>query len=182
MAKNKKQQGFEFIIEESDVLERENFGSFEIAICKGGCVFRNYTGYRVFTTPYAVGVDGKAHDTSLYAWLKYMVEFKKSIVGKENGKYADTDVTNQEMLDGLKIATEANLIKPMVVFTDFEEAQREALRYQEWFVKQMQDLQKAMETDPPEEDVKANAEFEHMAINAEEVEDLWDGWKNQNCD
>ena len=35
MAKNKKQQGFEFIIKESDVLERENFGSFEIVITKG---------------------------------------------------------------------------------------------------------------------------------------------------
>jgi hypothetical protein len=30
MANNKEQQGFEFIIKESDVLERENFGSFEI--------------------------------------------------------------------------------------------------------------------------------------------------------
>lgn len=30
MVKGNKQQGFEFIIKESDVLERENFGSFEI--------------------------------------------------------------------------------------------------------------------------------------------------------
>lgn len=173
MAKKEVTKGFEFIIEEKDVLDRENFGSFEIIVCKTGCIFKNYTGYRVFTTHYAVGLDGKAHETSLYAWLKYMVEFKKSIVGKENEKFADTDVTNQDMLDGLKITAEANLIKPMVVFTDVEEAQKEAMRYQEWFTKQMQDLQTAMETIPPEEDVKANAEFEQKSIMEEEAKEIF---------
>jgi len=172
-SENKEAKGFEFIIEEKDVLKRENFGSFEIVVCKQGICFKNYTGFRVFTTPYSVGLDGKAHETSLYAWLKYMVDFKKSIQGKENEKFGDTDVTNQEMLDGLKITTEANLIKPMVVFTDVEEAQREALHYQEWFAKQMQDLQTAMETTPPEEDVKANAEFDQKAIMAEEAKEVF---------
>lgn len=174
MAKNKTQKDFEFIIEEKNVLDRENFGSFEIIISKGHACFKNYTGYRVFTTPYAVGVDGKAHETSLYAWLKYMVDFKKSIVSKENEKFADTDVTNQEMLDGLKITTEANLIKPQVVFTDIEEAQREAMHYQGWLTKQMQDLQTAMEATPPEEDVKANAEFEQKVVMAEEAKEMFD--------
>lgn len=173
MSENKETKGFEFIIEEKDVLERENFGSFEIIITKGYACFKNYTGYRVFTTSYAVGLDGKAHETSLYAWLKYMVEFKKSIVGKENEKFADTDVTNQDMLDGLKITAEANLIKPMVVFTDVEEVQKEAMRYQEWFTKQMQDLQTAMETIPSEEDVKANAEFEQKSIMEEEAKEIF---------
>jgi len=173
MAKKKGTKGFEFIIEEKDVLERENFGSFEIVLLRTGAMFKNYTGYRVFTTPYAVGLDGKAHETSLYAWLKYMVDLKKSIQGKENEKFGDTDVTNQEMLDGLKITTEANLIKPMVVFTDVEEAQREAMHYQEWFAKQMKDLQTAMETTPPEEDVKANAEFEQKAIMVEEAKEVF---------
>lgn len=174
MAKKKEAKGFEFIIEEKDVLERENFGSFEIVLTKQGAIFRNYTGYRVFTTPYAVGIDGKSHETSLYAWLKYMVEFKKSIVGKESEKFADADVTNQEMLDGLKITTEANLIKPQVVFTDVNEAQRETMHYQEWFTKQMQDLQDAMATTPPEEDIKANAETESKAILSEEAKEVFD--------
>lgn len=173
MAKKEVNKSFEFIIEEKDVLERENFGSFEIVLTKQGAIFRNYTGYRVFTTPYAVGVDGVAHETSLYAWLKYMVEFKKSIKGKENDKFADTDVSNQEMLDGLKITTEANLIKPQVVFTDIKEAQREAMHYQEWLTKQMQDLQEAMAKTPQEEDVKANAEFEQNAILSEEAKEVW---------
>lgn len=175
MGKNKKQQGFEFIIKESDVLEREIFGSFEIVITKQGAIFKNYTGFRVFTTSYAVGLDGVAHETSLYAWLKYMVDFKKSIVGKENEMFGETGSTNQEFLDGMKVVTEANLIKPMAVFTDIEEAQKEAENYLKWMEQQMKDLDKAMNTTPPEEDLKANAEFEQKAIMAEEAKEVFDG-------
>lgn len=175
MAKKKEQQGFEFIIKESDVLERENFGSFEIIITKGYACFKNYTGFRVFTTPYAVGLDGVAHETSLYAWLKYMVDFKKSIKGKENEMFGDTTSTNQEFLDGMKVLTEANLIKPMAVFTDINEAQKEAENYLKWIGEQMNDLDKAMNSTPPEEDLKANAEFEQKAIMAEKAKDIFDG-------
>ena len=174
MAENKEIKGFEFIIEEKDVLARENFGSFEIMVCKTGCIFKNYTGYRVFTTPYAVGVDGVAHETSLYAWLKYMVDFKKSIKGKENEMFGETTSTNKEFLDGMKVLTETNLVKPMIVFTDINEAQKEAENYMKWMEGQMKDLNKAMNTTPPEEDLKANAEFEQKAIMAEEAKEMFD--------
>ena len=39
-----------------------------------------------------------------------------------------------------------------------------------WMEGQMKDLNKAMNTTPPEEDLKANAEFEQKAIIAEEAE------------
>lgn len=175
MTKNKRQQGFEFIIKESDVLERENFGSFEIVVFKQGICFKNYTGYKVFTTPYAVGLDGVAHETSLYAWLKYMVDFKKSIKGKENEMFKETTSTNKEFLDGMKVLTESNLIKPMAVFTDINEAQKEAENYMKWMEGQMKDLDEAMNTTPPEEDLKANAEFEQKVIMAEEAKEVFDG-------
>lgn len=175
MTKNKRQQGFEFIIKESDVLERENFGSFEIVVFKQGICFKNYTGYKVFTTPYSVGLDGVAHETSLYAWLKYMVDFKKSIKGKENEMFGETTSTNKEFLDGMKVLTEANLIKPMAVFTDINEAQKEAENYMKWMEGQMKDLNKGMNTTPPEEDLKANAEFEQKVIMAEEAKEVFDG-------
>ncbi|KAB5483191.1 hypothetical protein [Phocaeicola vulgatus] len=174
MAKKKETKGFEFIIKESDVLERENFGSFEIVVFKQGICFKNYTGYKVFTTPYAVGLDGVAHETSLYAWLRYMVDFKKSIKGKENEMFGETTSTNKEFLDGMKVLTEANLIKPMTVFTDINDAQKEAENYMKWMEGQMKDLNKAMNTTPPEEDLKANAEFEQKAIIAEEAEEMFD--------
>lgn len=174
MAKKKETKGFEFIIKESDVLERENFGSFEIVVFKQGICFKNHTGYKVFTTPYAVGLDGVAHETSLYAWLRYMVDFKKSIKGKENEMFGETTSTNKEFLDGMKVLTEANLIKPMTVFTDINDAQKEAENYMKWMEGQMKDLNKAMNTTPPEEDLKANAEFEQKAIIAEEAEEMFD--------
>ena len=174
MAKKKETKGFEFIIKESDVLERENFGSFEIVVFKQGICFKNYTGYKVFTTPYSVGLDGVAHETSLYAWLRYMVDFKKSIKGKENEMFGETTSTNKEFLDGMKVLTEANLIKPMTVFTDINDAQKEAENYMKWMEGQMKDLNKAMNTTPPEEDLKANAEFEQKAIIAEEAEEMFD--------
>ena len=167
MAKKKETKGFEFIIKESDVLERENFGSFEIVVFKQGICFKNYTGYKVFTTPYAVGLDGVAHETSLYAWLRYMVDFKKSIKGKENEMFGETTSTNKEFLDGMKVLTEANLIKPMTVFTDINDAQKEAENYMKWMEGQMKDLNKAMNTTPPEEDLKANAEsvsYTHLTL------------------
>lgn len=174
MAKKKETKGFEFIIKESDVLERENFGSFEIVVFKQGICFKNYTGYKVFTTPYAVGLDGVAHETSLYAWLRYMVDFKKSIKGKENEMFGETTSTNKEFLDGMKVLTETNLVKPMTVFTDINEAQKEAENYMKWMEGQMKDLNKAMNTTPPEEDLKANAEFEQKAIMAEEAKEMFD--------
>lgn len=174
MAKKEETKGFEFIIKGSDVLERENFGSFEIVVFKQGICFKNYTGYKVFTTPYAVGLDGVAHETSLYAWLRYMVDFKKSIKGKENEMFGETTSTNKEFLDGMKVLTEANLIKPMTVFTDINDAQKEAENYMKWMEGQMKDLNKAMNTTPPEEDLKANAEFEQKAIIAEEAEEMFD--------
>lgn len=175
MAKKKEAEGFEFIIEEKDVLERENFGSFEIVITKGYACFKNYTGFRVFTTPYAVGSDGAAHETSLYAWLKYMVEFKKSVKGKENEMFGGTASTNREFLNGMKVLTEANLIRPMAVFTDINEARKEAENYMKWMEGQMKDLSKAMNAAPPEEDLKANAEFEQKVIMAEEAKEVFDG-------
>ena len=39
----------------------------------------------------------------------------------------------------------------------------------------MKDLDKAMSTTPPEEDLKANAEFEQKAIMAEEAKEVFDG-------
>ena len=44
-----------------------------------------------------------------------------------------------------------------------------------WMERQMKDLDKAMNTTPPEEDVKANAEFEQKAIMAEEAKEVFDG-------
>lgn len=89
--------------------------------------------------------------------------------------FGDTTSAGLEFLDGMKVLTEANLIKPMAVFTDINEAQKEAENYMKWIEQQMNDLNKAMNTTPSEEDLKANAEFEQKAIMAEEAKEVFDG-------
>lgn len=173
--KNEKIEGFEFVIKESDVIDRENFGSFEVVMTRQGAIFKNYTGFKVFTTPYSVGLDGVAHETSLYEWLKYIIDFKRSIAGKENEMFEGTECTNQDMLDGMKIVTEANMVKPQVVFTDFEEAQREAEHYIAWIGSMMKELDNASNAVPPEEDMKANAEFEHKIEMTGLAKEVLDG-------
>ena len=88
--------------------------------------------------------------------------------------FGETTSTNKEFLDGMKVLTETNLVKPMTVFTDINEVQKEAENYMKWMEGQMKDLNKAMNTTPPEEDLKANAEFEQKAIMAEEAKEMFD--------
>ena len=173
--KKNKKKGFEFVVKESDVLERENFGSFEIVLTKSGIIFKNYTGYRVFTTPYTTGLDGVAHQTSLYSWLKYVLDMKKSTKGKENELFEGTDVTIKDFMDGLKTITESNLVKPQVVFTDFDEAVRESNHFIEWIDSQTEELKRAMGSTPPEEDLKANAELESRVAMAETLKEITNG-------
>ena len=61
------------------------------------------------------------------------------------------------------------------MFTDINEAQKEAENYMKWMEGQMKDLDEAMNTTPPEEDLKANAEFEQKVIMAEEAKEVFDG-------
>lgn len=154
------QVGDLFVIRNSEITEQENFGSFEVIKTKRGIMFKNYNGYHVWTTPYAVGTDGKAHETSLYSWLDELLKLKKAFVGRENEKIIEgSEATKGDLLESARIATEANLVRPMVVFTDRDYAYEEAQRYIDWMKEQMEALQKAAETPAPEEDEKANAEF-----------------------
>ena len=173
--KKNKEKGFEFVVKESDVLERENFGSFEIILTKTGIIFKNYTGFCVFTTPYTTGLDGVAHETSLYSWLKYVLDMKKSTKGKENELFEGTDVTNKDYMDGLKTITESNLVKPQVVFTDFDEAVRESDHFIEWIDRQTEELKRVMGSTPPEEDLKANTELESRVAMAETLKEMTNG-------
>lgn len=154
------QTGDLFVIRNSEITEQENFGSFEVIKTKRGIMFKNYNGYHVWTTPYAVGTDGKAHETSLYSWLNELLKLKKAFAGHEEEKIIeDSEATKGDLLESARIATEANLIRPMVVFIDRDYAYQEAKRYIDWMKEQMEALQKAAETPAPGEDEKANAEF-----------------------
>lgn len=157
-----------FGLTDADVLSSEDFGRFEVIETKKGIIFKNYTGYRVFVTPYAVGTDGVAHEQSLYAWLRDLVAMKRMFAGHEDEPITEgAKETKGDLLEMAKITAEANCLYPMTVFTDREKATQCALTYIEWLTGQMEALKEAMASPAPEEDLKANAEFDAKVEAAE---------------
>lgn len=177
--KAEKKADFLFQIRKSEIVDDIDFGSFELIKTRKGIMFRNYTGYFVWTTPYAVGTDGHAHETSLYGWLNELIELYKVYNGHLDEVVVegeDKPYTKGDIIDMYKITTAANLLKPMSIFLDRDEAMKEANKSLEWMNQMMNKLKTASESDVPEEteeDIKANAEFNAQYMAMENVsEDL----------
>jgi len=159
--KTEKSKEYEFIIPTEDVVWREVFDRFEIVKTKRGMLFKTYTGYSVFVTRYAVGVDGEAHDTSLYGWLEEAVALHRMYRGHEDEPLSDGAAeTKGDLLSAVRITTEANLLYPYTVFTDRDLAMRKAGEYMEWLGRKMKELDDSMSAPSQEEDMAENAKFE----------------------
>ena len=163
----------EFDILPSDVIQRENFGGFELVKTKKGIMFKNYTGYHVWTTQYAVGIDGKAHEYSLYSALNELFNLKKLSEEEPDGIVVE-GVTNKDIFESECIVVQANLTKPVTVFTDPNLALTSAKEYMDWLNSKQKDLSESM-SNLKEEDEKANAEFKAKQENMEVVKTLLDG-------
>lgn len=163
---------FSFSIKNTDITERENFGAFEVIITKKGAMYKNYTGYHLWFTPYTVGPDGKAHETSTYAWLVNLVNMKKATKGHETDFYEGTEMTMQDMLDSSAIMTEAALSHPMTAFIDLDYAAEFANKHMQWLKSMTEKLEEAANTPVAEEtaeDIKANLEHDTAAIATEQI-------------
>lgn len=162
---------FEFRIDKRDVLERVHFGSFELVKTKKGILFKNYSGYMVWTTPYAVGYDGKASETTLYRWLDNLIgtyhAFKDKLdepFGTETHEDGSL-LLNRDILEADKIITEGNLIHPMTAFVDLNRAAEMANSYIKWFSEMQERLSEAMMPDslPFEDAEKMRVEEQYKA-------------------
>jgi len=169
-------ENYEFNIKSEEVTEREHCGSFEIIKTKRGIMFKTYTGYHVWTTPYAVGTDGKAHETSLYKCLNEFLQMAKSFKGHEDEELTELNgekgITKGDLLETERIVIEANLTRPMAVFTDRDLAYKEAANYIDWLKEQTALLEKASTETPPYDSGKANAEFNAKAQVAETMQEM----------
>ena len=154
----RKTRNYEFRIADGEVTERVHFGAFEIVKTKRGIMFKTYTGFHVWTTPYAVGLDGKAQPKSLYAWLDNLIEAKKAYKGHESEPFGGGGHTKGEILESMVVLTQANLVYPLTAFIDEERATKFALEYMEWLKKQQEKLAEAMSA--PVEDENLKEEFE----------------------
>lgn len=137
--KNAREVGNPYDMSFGDLLEKVHFGSFAVVLTSRGVLFETYTGYHVWTTPFVTDKDGVVREKSLYSWLINLVEFyhasKDHPDDPVEGISADADgniITNSEMLEHLKVVTEANLMQPVSVFIDADRAVSAAIDYEKW--------------------------------------------------
>lgn len=166
----------EFDILARDVIQRENFGGFELIKTKKGIMFKNYTGYHIWISKYSaasVGLDGKAHEFCLYLAMDELFSLKKKAEQDPGGIIVD-GVTNESFYNSKAIVLESNLLRPLVVFTDEMESLKSAKEYLAWMDKKQKELAASM-SNLKEEDEKANAEFKAKQENMKVVKTLLDG-------
>lgn len=134
MEKSSEGNLFLFQVNENEVIDCTDFGSFEVVRTKRGIMFRTYTGYHIWTSPYAVGVDGTPHHNSLYSWLDNLVEMSKAYSGHEDEIFDkdNPDITTGDILESQKIMTVANLTMPLTIFIDPDKAADAANSYMKW--------------------------------------------------
>lgn len=164
-------------IKENDIIQRENFGAFEVIITRQGAIYKNYTGYHIFFSPYCVGEDGIAHETSSYAWLVNLVNTKKAFAGHEEELFEGQEVTKGEILNADIIITEACLSHPMTAFIDLDYATDFARKHMDWLETMTKKYEEASTTPVEEEDAEAqkrnlehDAKYMAMETIKEEIE------------
>lgn len=163
-----------------DLVERVHFGAFAVLMTTRGALFETYTGYHVWTTPYSAGIGGETREKSLYAWLRNLVDFKKMAEGHEREPLpasagGDGKMTKGEVLDTMKMMTEANLTRPMVIFTSADKATEAAVEHVKWLKEMAEKLQgsaSGLKTSDGLEEAKALAEAAGDAERARAVGDL----------
>lgn len=171
-AVNKKStaQGYTFSIAAEEVLRRVNFGTFEVILTKRGAMFKTYTGYHIWCTPYVSDAKGTSVHKTLYSYLVNLIDQKDECEkkGEEFIKYADTgelaEITYNDYLALQKNITEANLLKPLTVFSDQEYAYREAKEYYRWLTESMNALMESSKEYKASEEDNERIEQEEIAL------------------
>lgn len=166
-----------------DLVEKAHFGTFAVLMTTRGALFETYTGYHVWTTPYSAGIGGETREKSLYAWLRNLVDFKKKAEGHEREPFpesagGDGKMTMGEVLDTMKIMTEANLTRPMVIFTSADKATEAAVEHVKWLKETAERLQESasgLKTSDGLEEARALAEAAGDAERAGALHDLKKG-------
>lgn len=167
---------YEFCILQKDVEERVSFGSFEVVKTKKGMLFKTYTGYHVFCTPYTVDMYGETAKTSLYQWLENLLDTYHAFEGRLDEPFGEGEVDgqpilNKDIMDMDKIVTEANLVYPLTVFTDTEHAVKAANEQIAWLREQSEKLAESMAKDLSTDDDVLRAEA-HEAAKVDVAETL----------
>ena len=96
----------------------------------------------------------------------------RSVKGKENDIFPETDVTYQDMLDSMVIVTESNITNPLTAFLNADDAAKFAKEKLDYIGRMQKELETVMNTpvsEETEEDLKKNFEHGQQAILAEQA-------------
>lgn len=169
----------EFSLKSQDIVKVADFGAFEVIITKRGAMFRTHTGFHVWCSPYVLGLDGKACEASLYAWLKNLADAKELFPARSGEAYPDAGgATYGDILDYMRIVTEANMTYPLVAFTDIETAAGLASQRISQLGALQESLAAAMGAAPPEEtaeDLRRSFEEAQGRVGLEKAASLISG-------
>ena len=163
-----------------DLVEKVHFGAFAVVMTTRGALFETYTGYHVWTTPYSSGIGGETREKSLYAWLRNLVDFKKMAEGHEREPFprsdgGDGEMTKGDVLETMKVMTEANLTRPMVIFTSADRAMEAAVEHVKWLremADKLQDSVSGLKTSDGLDEARSMAEVAGDVSRAEAVREL----------
>lgn len=170
----------EFFLKSEDIVKVSDFGGFELIFTKTGVMFKTHTGFHVWCTPYVLDLEGKAHENSLYAWLRQLAEAKESYSGEAALEPFEEmeNVTKGDILDSMRIITEANMTHPITAFVDMETATQFASKRLAWLGEMQEKLATAMTEEVKEEtdaDIKANFEHSKNIIELEKLNKVLNG-------
>ena len=156
MVKKNKNTKIGFIVNSvktSDVEKTADFGTFKLSRTKDSIIFSTYMGYTVIINRYTMSPNGNVGDLSLFAWLDMMITESDYCKAHLDEQYQETDLTCRDWLDMMTIITWANLTHPCVVFVNGDAA-----------------AEATMESEPPKEDIKADAKTFGEAIERDNLE------------
>lgn len=136
--------GEPYVMDFGKLVERRHFGSFAIVLTERGALYETYTGYHVWTTPFAADKDGGVQKKSLYAWLLNVVEVSRVADVSPDLRVGGSGITYRELLDTLRIMTEANMLHPMSAFVDEGRAMDFAVKYMDWLNSRYEDLKSSI--------------------------------------
>ncbi|MCF0201757.1 MAG: hypothetical protein HUK08_00190 [Bacteroidaceae bacterium] len=136
---------FEYFLLRDEVTDHVLFRHFEVFITSRAAVFHAFNGYWLSASQYTSGIDGHAHQATLYQWLVDLCAMKR-LADERGDEVAEqsSGYTFRDLLEADEIVTWANIMQPSCVFADVSEAYKSANAHLEWLNRQSQELADAM--------------------------------------
>lgn len=174
---------FSFQIKPEDVVRQVMFPHFKVVMLKDGVWYENYHGSVTYAKRYTLVPGFGASETTLYQWFDELLKTYDAYKDCREEKIDQKNVsglTKGDIIDYLVLVTEANLVKPSIVFADQEEASKaaiEVLQYINSRQDKLNEVASGVVKEETEEDKKAFLDEASAAValdnlNEDDVKDM----------